>query len=81
MRAGTRGAEVVSDTVAQCEVATERHAVPEGVNHAMTSSGLGRVEIGKNVPEKRNIGRMRKRKIAMNDTIDPRVPPTLRAAP
>ena len=41
-----------------------------GVNHAITSSGAGRLEIGKNVPEKRNIGRMTNRKIAMNETID-----------
>ena len=38
-----------------------------GVNHAITSSGAGSVEIGKNVPEKRNIGRIRKRKIATNE--------------
>ena len=34
----------------------------------MTSSAVGGVEIGKNVPEKRNIGRITKRKIAMNET-------------
>ena len=38
------------------------------MNHAITSSGVGRLEIGKNVPEKRNIGRITKRKIAMNET-------------
>ena len=48
-----------------------RHSVTpchSGVSHAITSSGAGSVEIGKNVPEKRNIGRIRKRKIATNET-------------
>ena len=55
--------------VAEREVAAQRHAMPERReprDHlGAASAGF---EIGKNVPEKRNIGRIRKRKIAMNET-------------
>src|SRR5262249_12687118 len=39
-----------------------------GVSQATTSSGAGSFEIGKNVPENRNIGRITKRKIATKVT-------------
>ena len=64
-----RGVQSASQGATSPRVSIRQRSTPcqSGVRYASTSSGAGRRSIGKNVPEKRNIGRMTKRKIATNE--------------